>query len=110
MNVTIGDILPHLCEHDVNFLLGPTQYRNVKLDTESFKTISKDNLLKEPDFLQLRIFWPWFYWIAVNMLLNFDEACIFNPLLIVPGIVETATDGLAQLMNRLRPLQQRRTL
>src|SRR5271168_2330638 len=110
MNVMIGDILPHLCEHDVNFLLGPTQYRNVKLDTESFKAISKGNLREEPDFLQLRVFWPWVYWTAVNMLLNIDEARIFNPLLIVPGIVETATDGLTQLLHRFGPLQQCRTL
>src|SRR3954451_9239659 len=110
MNVAIGDIFSHLRQHDLNFLLSPTQYRNVQLDTESFKAISKDNLLKEPDFLQLRVFGPRVYWVVVNMLLNVDEARIFNPLLIIPGIVETTTDGLTQLLHRFRPLQQRRTL
>jgi hypothetical protein len=46
----------------------------------------------------------------MNMLLNIDEACIFNPLPVVPGIVETTTGGLAQLLHQITPLQQRRAL
>jgi hypothetical protein len=108
VNFAIGNILSHLFQQDLNLLLRPTQHRNVKLDTEALEALGKDRLLPEPDSLHFLVFGPRVYWIVMNMLLNIDKARFFNPLPIVPGVIESATDGLAQLLHRFGPPLQRR--